>query len=229
MPRKTKSTVRKSRQNKLAENEILNDLPGISETATPPLRSSRFPKIALVILLLAVVAGLLFRKYKSWFIVASVNGQPIWRVELTSRLVSRFGNQLLEQIVGEKLVLQEAAKQNLTISSTEIDGRLAEIKKTLPGSMSLEDSLKLQGVSTTDFMNQVRLQMLVDKMLANEVSVSATEVDDFMKNNSASLTASTDAEKRVQAEQEVHNNKLSQKFSEWFTKLKEAAKVQRYL
>jgi parvulin-like peptidyl-prolyl isomerase len=201
------------------------------DTETPEFKSPKRPqffKIALIVLVVAGVAALLLRN-RGWFMAATVNGAPIPRWELNNRLTQRYGSQLLEAIIGEKLITSEAQKQGVTIPNEEIQARVAEIEKSLNGSMKLEDALKLQGISKGEFESQVRVQLLIDKMLSKEVSVSAQEVDEYLKSNSPTLTASDPAQRREQAEKEVRSNKISEKFQEWFAELKKNAKINRYL
>lgn len=191
--------------------------------------NSKFIKIGIGVVILAVILGLIAKRYKSAFLVASVNNSLILRSELNQRLTSRFGSQMLEALIGEQLIMQEAQKQNIAVADAEIQAKISEIEKTLSGGMTLDDSLKLQGMSKVEFERQVKIQLAIDKMFSKDATISTAEVDDFIKKNGVNLTASTEAEKRTQAEQELKNQKVSQAFIEWFNKVKEAAKVERYL
>lgn len=197
-------------------------------TGKLPQRSKRFWIIAVLVLAGAAILGLLTRN-KGWILAANVNGAPISRMELNGRLTDRFGTQMLEAIIGETLILQEAQKQNVSVSPDEMSEKIGTIEQSLGGADSLEQSLKLQGITRGEFEKQIRIQLLIDKMLGDEVSVSAEEVDDFVKTNAALLTATTEAEQKTEAETQIRNNKVSQKFVEWFAQLKENAKIEKFL
>ena len=231
MPTKSKKYKKTS-----AVKKNLNALvsqPTIETTSmsnVPPKNTNkRFVTIGVGVIVLAIVLGLIARRYKSVVFVANVNGMSILRSELNERLTSRFGTQMLEALIGEKLITQAAQKQNIRVSDAEVNAKISEIEKTLGTGTSLDDSLKLRGISKAEFTNQVKIQLMIDKLFATQAAVTTAEVDEFIKKNGASLAATVEAEKRIEAEAELKNQKVSQAFVEWFNQIKESAKVQRYL
>ncbi len=227
-----KSSVKTGKMKSSTEMDFRNDdlaqMPYPEPAPSPARSNSKFIKIAIGVLVVVIIGALLARN-RSWFIVATVNGAPISRMELNQKLAQRYGAQILDAIIGEKLVLAEAAKQNLQVSEAEINERVSGIEKSLNGQMKLADALKLQGVSEDEFKNQIKVQVIIDKLLGKEVSVSAQEVDDFVKSNPQMLTSSEPAKMRLEAEKDIKNTKIGAKFQEWFTKLRESAKVTKYL
>lgn len=194
---------------------------------TPPQNKPQFVKIAIVVLVLVAVAALVLRN-RSWFLAATVNGTPIPRWELNNRLTKRYGNQMLEALIGERLITDAATKQGVQVAAEEIKAKIDEVEKSFGGQMSIDDALKLQGMTREEFENQVRVQLLIDKMLSKEVSVSGEEIDTYLKDNAA-LVSSDPAKRREEAEKAVKTNKIAEKFQSWFTQLKESAKVSKYL
>lgn len=229
MASQRKRTKRKSTSSsELSYSDSIDTSPEMVSSNVPKSRS-RLIKIGVAVVLLAVVLGLLARRYKSVFVVGTVNGTPILTTELNGRLTNRFGSQMLEALIGEKLITQQAAKENIQVSTDEVNARITEIEQSLAGQMTLDETLKVQGITRGEFESQVRIQLMIDKMFADEVSVSAQEIDEFVTANAGSLTASGEAEKRAQAEKEVKGQKISTKFIEWFNKVKEEAKIERFL
>ena len=224
MPKKKTSRVSKKN---LAALPNVKDVSFLKKTASAWTLSRGKLVVGGVIILL--VAALLGKRYLSWMTVATVNSVPVSRWDMNARLTNRFGTQMLETMIGEQLIVDAATKQSLTVPPGEIDAKIAEIEKGLPKGATLNDSLQMQGITRPEFDRQVRLQLLIDKMLAKEVSVSAEEVDKYMVDNTTRLTASDPAERKVEAEKQVRSQKISERFVEWFTKLKEAAKIQRSL
>lgn len=202
----------------------------VASIEPPRPRSSplRF-KVILGLIVLVAVVGFVWSKNKGWLLAATIDGRPVTRSELNQRMTQRFGSQMLEAMIGEKLIMNEAAKQGSVVSDDEVKQKITEVEKSLSGSMSLDDSLKMQGITLAEFENQVRIQLVIEKMLSREVSVSAEEVAEYVKNNAKTMTASTDAERKTEAENQIKGNKMAQKFSEWFAKLKDSAKIEKYL
>lgn len=225
MARKTKKST------PVTINEI--ETPAIPLTATRTPRfsffSARFIKIVLAVIVLGVIVTLLARRYMGNLVAATVNGAPVLRRDLTKRLTDRFGTQMLEAMIGEQLINAEAVKRQIAVTDAEVNAKVTEVSKAYTGSMSLEDTLKLQGITKSEFENQVRIQLLIDKMFTKGIAVSASETAAYIKDNASTLTATTDAERQVQAEKEVQAQKESQIFIEWFNKAKQDAKINRYL
>lgn len=226
MPVKKKSFRKKSQ---VVDTLETMETPSFPPQEQAPPKKSRFWKIAIIVIIIATVGALIARRYGNLLVVATVNSTPITRWTLTQRLTDRFGSQMVEALIGEQLIVSEAKKQNVTVSEEEINAKIAEIEKNLGNSITLEQSLKVQGLTRDEFVNQIRLQLTVDKMLAKEVSVSAVEIDEYMKVNQVQIVATREAEQRAEAEKEIKDNKISEKFVEWFTKLKESAQINRYL
>lgn len=232
---KTTKTVKRSRARKTNSDLMLDEMtPEIHESDTTDFslnnapKKPQFFKIALVVLVIAAVAAIVFRN-RSWLVAATVNGQPIPTWELNSRLTSRFGNQVLEAMIGEKLISSEASKQGVAVSQAELAAKIAEVELSLKGQMKLDDALSLQGVSRQEFENQLRIQLMIDKMLGKEVSISAQEIDEFIGGNAAVFTASDPAGQRLEAEAQIKNNKIAEKFQEWFANLKEKSQINRFI
>src|SRR3972149_7553982 len=90
-------------------------------------KNFRSSKIFYIIILLAAVILLAFYK-KNWFIAATVNGSPITNLELQMQLNKQFKTQTLNQLINEKIILDEAAKNNVSISDLEVNNKISEIE-----------------------------------------------------------------------------------------------------
>lgn len=228
MPKATKTKIVKPTRvvkTRSYTQEAVNE-PYFHNSGDP--KKNKLIKPVLIGLLLVAVLALGWNKYKNRFVVATVNGKMILRSELNQRLMAQYGTQTLEGLIGEKIIFENGNKQKVVISQKDIDDRIAEIEKSL-GGMKLDEALKLQGMTRADFVNRQKIQLTIDRMFNKDISVSATEVDEYINNNSTYLTASEPAQKRIEAETAVKNTKIEQKFMEWFNKTKEEAKIFRFL
>ena len=95
----------------------------------------------IVITLIVVVIGVFAFLQKSWFIVAVVNGQPITTVEFYQNLKAQNGKDVLDQMVRNKLIFQEATKKGVNVSEKDIDKKLTEIEKQVGGKEQLKSAL----------------------------------------------------------------------------------------
>jgi hypothetical protein len=184
--------------------------------------------IILTVLILAILVGGAFL-LREQIVVAMVNGRPVFRYELNRRMTGAFGKETLENLIMEKLISREAKVKGVAASESEIDAEVDKLSQSLGEGASIEEILKLQGMSMADLRYQLRIKLLVGKVLQNEVSVSDTEIDNFIKNNAKSLTATDEAEKRDEAKGILFDQKINEKFQSWMGELFNKAKVNRFL
>lgn len=178
--------------------------------------------------LILIVAGLLllFIYKKSWFVAASVNGSPITNLELQMKLNKQFRSQILTQLINEKIILAEATKNNTLASETEVSKKISEIETSVGGPQALDALLSQQGQTRDSIRQQIKLQLSIEKLYANEATVSGEEVAAFIEQNKDQLRATDSAGQQKEAFDSLKSQKLSQIFSQKFQDLKTKAKIQ---
>lgn len=185
-------------------------------------RASYILGIAVVIIIL-LLASLVVAK-KNWFVVALVNNRPITSLELYQKLNQGYGKEVLDSLIEGKLINEEARKQKVTVSPDEVDKRLSDIEKQLGGKEALDFALKSRGVSLSQVKDQIKTQLFVEKMLGKDIQVSDKEVEDFIKNNPTAKDLGKDKIK-----EQIHSQKISEKFQSWFEDLKKKAKIVKFI
>lgn len=119
--------------------------------------------------------------------VATVNGQPISNATFDARLESSpMGKTVLQQLVQETLIEQYAKNNNITVTDAEIDARENQIKANFP-SGSWEDMLKSRGLTEADVRSALREQVILDKALAKDVTITPAQVQDYFNKNRSSF------------------------------------------
>lgn len=190
----------------------------------------KFP-LFVFILILGILVFLVY-KNKDLFISGTIDGKPIFAWELNGRLRQRFGQQVMQEIISERLVLGEAAKKGIKVSEKELQDKISEIEKGLGGQAKLPDVLKQQGLTMADFREQVELRILVDKMIGDKIKIAQKEIDDFLLKNKDSIEsfAGSDSAKQKQyAEDSIKQQKTSEEFDKWFNDLKSKAKITSFI
>lgn len=178
--------------------------------------------IVIGLILLAVV----FWGLKKYLIVATVNGQPISRFELSNRLNSQFGQSVLDQLINERLLLGAARQKGIFITADEIDNRIKEIEKSLNGQMSLDQALSMQGLNRNTFRRQLELQLSIEKMFDKDATVSASEIDDYLQNSQDMFPDASDPAKlREEVTSYIKQQKIGKLYEDWFNNLKKDAKI----
>ena len=175
---------------------------------------------AAVLILLATQKGL--------FLAASVNGTPITNIELLSRLNQQYRAQMVSQLVDEKLILNEAQKNGVSVSAQEVNDKISQIEGNVGGPEALDNLLAQQDQTRSGLKDQLKIQLIIEKLYANEATVSAEEVSQFISENADSLQATTSAEQTKEATDILKRQKLGKAFNEKFQEIKNSAKIQTY-
>lgn len=179
--------------------------------------------LAGIILFVALLVFLL----KSWFIVAVVNRTPITRLSLDQELEKQGGKQVLDNRVTEILIFQEAQKQKVQVSDADIDARIKEIENQLSSQgQNLDSLLAAQGQTRESLRGQVKIPMLVEKLLGKDIQISDADISAYFESNKAFYPKGTTLEsKKESIKNELYQQKLQEKFQTWIADLKQQAKI----
>ena len=179
--------------------------------------------LAITLLVIAVGAFLFFKK--NWFVAAVVNNQPITTVEYYQNLKAKDNKDILNQIVRDKLITQEANKNGIVISQQDLDKKTGEIEKQLGGKEQLKQALESRNISEEEFKNQIRIQLLVEKLLKDQIKVEDKEIDEYIANNKDNTSLGVDIKDRNAVKDQLQNEKLNDKFQSWYDNLQKKAKI----
>lgn len=181
--------------------------------------------IAIVAIILLVVL------FKSVFIAALVNGEPISRLSVVTALEKQGGKATLDNLIIKKLILQEAKKKNIVATQSDIDSEIKSITANLKTQGStLDQALASQGMTTSDLNDEIRIQVVIAKLVGTNVSVTEKEIDDFVAANKGQMTGGiTQAQFREQATGELKKQKLQTKTQEFIKSLQDKAKVVHFV
>lgn len=198
-------------------NDLLNKFDSLKK-----FRSSKLFYIVLIALGLLILV--VYKK--NWIVAATVNGSPVSNLELQMRLNTQYKTQTLNSLINEKIILGEAAKNNVVVTAGDIDKKIAEIEANVGGAATFDGLLAQQGQTRSGIRQQIKLQATIEKLYENEATVSAEEVAQFIEQNGSQLQASDSAGQQREAESAIKNQKLSQIFSQKFQELRTKAKIQ---
>jgi len=94
---------------------------------------------------------------------------------------------LLDKLIEDRLILQEAKKGNIKIDPDRIKARVNEIKKHYGSDTEFQDSLAKQGLVQADIEAKIREQLLmyvvIDMEIKNKIIIKPGEVTDFYQEN----------------------------------------------
>lgn len=105
--------------------------------------------------------------------VATVNGIPITQRALDQKLESRYGTEILEAMISEMLIKQEAATKGITVSEDEVSNRFNYVIDAYGSQKDLDRWLRKQGMSKSDVYEQLEFQIITEKILGKQIKQPA--------------------------------------------------------
>jgi peptidyl-prolyl cis-trans isomerase C len=133
-------------------------------------------------------------------VIARVNGEAIGRTDFEKAIKNLEGRagapvpteqrdrvyrSVLEQLVAYRLLTQETKARNVAVPETDVDARLADIRKQFPSEDVFKQMLTKQNMTVEQLREDARADMRVALMLKSEVAVSVQpkDVADFYQQN----------------------------------------------
>jgi len=225
----TKNPLKKAGVSKKVLNPIKTCL------SCPYFARVKKPILVVLIVILLVLAGLVYL-FKGQFVVALVDGKPIWRWTLIKELEKQGGSQVLDTLITETLILQEAKDQNVEISLDEINQEMGKIEESLSQQgQKLDEALKSRGMTKDNLIEEIRVQKIIEKLAGKDVEVSDEELDKYIEENKESLSKDVFGEEvkiediREDIKEELRQQKINEGLSSWLDSLHEKAKVKYFL
>ncbi len=179
----------------------------------------------------AVILALIIFRFKGILVAATVNGEPISRISLVQQLEKQGGKTVLDNLVTNALILQEAKKQKVTVTPQEITDQIAKISDNLKKQgQDLDQALAAQGMTKSDLNDQVKLQILVQKLAGQGIEVSDKEAEDYFNQNKTTYPKNTKfASVKDQIVSDLKSQKLNEKISKWLSDLRTNAKISYFV
>ncbi len=161
--------------------------------------------------------------------MAVVNGVRIPKSEFYDRLEKAYGGASVT-LIEEELIKQNASKEGVTASDSEIDERVGEIETQIGGREALDSALLANNITLEDLRRQIRLDILTTKLLESKVEYTEDDVKAFFESYKGALYPSEenvtyedkkDEITEAYMKQEVENLKV-----QWLEEAKAEARIQ---
>ena len=135
-------------------------------------------------------------------VLARVNGETITLEEVEDfvrNLEGRAGGPMpaeqrpqvyrgvIDQMVGYKLLLQEAKARKVTVLDAEVEARIDEVRKQFPSEDLFMQTLISRNLTLdrmrSDARGEIAISRLIEKEIADKVALKPGQVEDFYKQN----------------------------------------------
>ncbi len=101
--------------------------------------------------------------------------------EQTKEKVADLKKKILDQMIDDKILKQEAEKRKIHVTKRDIDDGIEQVRKRFPNEGEFQQELRKENITMEDFEKRIREQIMVMKMTESEIK---SKVD---KPNEASI------------------------------------------
>ncbi len=114
-------------------------------------------------------------------VVARINGRDITGTDLVNRIRLVRGPSLLVEMIDAQLVTSASADAGIEVSDEELDLRLQRAMAEAGSERDFEATLQQRDLSRPAFLEQLRMDMLLDKLAVADMRIDEQEVLDFYR------------------------------------------------
>ena len=191
---------------------------------SPEYKVTVSKKAFILTFVVILILALLFFS-KKFFLAASVNGKSISRLAVLKKLEKQGGKKILEMMITQALIRQEAEKRKITVSQKDIDAEMKKIEANVTSQgTTLDQALQNQGMTKNDLTEEIKTQLMLQKMAGGNIKITDKEIDDFISANK-NQQGFDQAIPREQAAAQLKQQKLQQKAQGFISDLKVKAKI----
>ena len=106
--------------------------------------------------------------------------------------IKELKEKIIEQMIDEKILIHETKRKKIKVNKKEIEDGIGEIRKRFGTEEEYNQELARQGLSEEKFREQVKEQLMVIKLIDQEVKAKVvpptdSEIEDFYKQNEAEM------------------------------------------
>ena len=228
MPRKKTAPKKITRKTKSSSRPV--SPPIMSAMPTVYLEKLKQNKILYGALGVGIIVLLLLAFPLRFLVVpAIINGQPIFSWQYVGELHKKAGEEILTQMINQKLLEQEIANQGVQVTQNEIDGQVKKIEDSIgTESGGLDAALSLQGMKRDDLIQQIRFQLQLEKLVKGTITVSDEDINKELSENAVLYKGLSQVDAATTAAESLRGQKMSSAFAQWFQSIRTKAKIQNF-
>ena len=111
----------------------------------------------------------------------------ITQYQLYDEMKSMYGKQMIQELVAQALIKQEAKLQNITVAPEEMDKEIDSIKQQIGSEQAFQDYLKNMGMNEQKLREKLSILLTRDKLLDKAFPVTEEQIKQYYEENKASM------------------------------------------
>lgn len=109
-------------------------------------------------------------------VVATIDGKNITAGEVSTTLWGKYGVQTIAEMISDRLLLDEAAKQKITVSDDVVEANFKSILNNRKQE-DVEKELAIVGWTIKDLKKQIKDQLLMNDVVIKLANINVTDED----------------------------------------------------
>lgn len=194
------------------------------------ITSGRFLLILLlsgtIILFVLLITAISKRIY-----IAKVNGQSISRLEYYKELENKYGNTVVDDLITKSIIYQEAKKNGISVTSSDVQSELSIIRNTVTKQGStLEDVLAYQGITYDQLLENIKIQKILEQLLKNNINISDEEIRTrYDENKDIYGKDKTFDQLKDDIRYQLYQEKITTAYRNWIEEKRSASVIEKYI
>lgn len=115
--------------------------------------------------------------------VALVDGEKITKEELSDRLITLYGENVLNQLIVNKIIEIDAENQGIKVTNEELDEQLEQYYNMYGGEETFTAYLEMNGFKLEDFKEDVKRSIMLDHILEARIEITEEEMKEYFEEN----------------------------------------------
>ncbi|MEH7097013.1 peptidylprolyl isomerase [Neobacillus vireti] len=119
--------------------------------------------------------------------VAKFNGESISKDELYDKMVQQYGLATVDQIISDKIVAAEAAKQKVTVSNSAVNKEIDNLKEQYGGDDAFNQALESNNTTLSVVKNDLKNYLILKKLMEPDIKITDEEMKTYFEENKDSF------------------------------------------
>jgi len=201
------------------ENKEINNKVSFSEW----FKENKSLAIGLIVVMFSFLIGYFA---KNSLIAATVNKGVIWRTSVIKQLEMYQGANVLNSMIEQKLIEQEAKKQGIKVSKEELDKRISDLETSMKAQgTDLDTLLKDSGMTRKDLQKNYETSIMAEKLLKDKAEITDEEVQKYVDDNPEYFEGADIEQAKSIVKEQLKQQKISSQYSSFINDLKGKAKI----
>lgn len=205
------------------------DAPKAPESPAAKRLTPRQKKMIAIATVIVLPLATLFY-FKSVLIAAVVDGSPISRLRVVQELERQGGKDVLDALIVEQLIANEALAKGVAVSEQEVTDELDKIKASVTDAGgTFEAALAERGFTEESLRKSITTQLTMKKLLAEKLTVTDEELEQYITESGIPLPEENVDAMKEQIKLQIADSKFSEEAQKLIAELRAKANITTYV